>query len=228
MSTTTEPQRISRALPVKFRGVKAVEVRSEGDTPKTISGYGAVFYNPNDPGTEYQLWTDYYERIMPGCFDRAIREDDVRSMFNHDSNQLLGRRAFTPTDTLALSVDTTGLRYDVTIDMTDPTHQSLVPKLRSGKVDGASFMFIVTDRVWREETRGEGDAARTVSIVEITGVQLWEVGPVVFPAYEAATSEARSAERRAIEEFRTQKRKEDLRAKTLAMRMQFGMLSVGI
>lgn len=228
MSTVIESTRISRALPVKFRGVKAVEVRAEGDTPKTISGYGAVFYNASDPGTEYQLWTDYYERIMPGCFDRAIREDDVRSMFNHDSNQLLGRRAFTPNDTLALSVDATGLRYDVTIDMTDPTHQSLVPKLRSGKVDGASFMFVVTDRVWREETRGEGDAKRTVSIVEITGVQLWEVGPVVFPAYEAATSEARTAERRAIEEFRTQKRKEDLRAKTLALRMQFGMLSAGI
>ena len=218
----------SRCLPKAFRGQKAVELRSEGDTPKTISGYGAVFYNAIDPGTEYKLWTDYYERIMPGCFDRAIKEDDVRSMFNHDSNQLLGRRSFNPNDTLQLSVDATGLRYDVTIDMTDPTHQSLVPKLRAGKVDGASFMFQITDRAIREETRGEGEKMRTVDIVEITGVTLWEVGPVVFPAYESATSEARSAERREIEEFRKTLRRDDLRAKTLAMRMQFGMLSAGI
>ena len=132
----------SRCIPEAFRATnRAVELRSEGDTPKAITGYGAVFYNANDPGTEYRLWDDYFERIMPGTFDRALREDDVRSMFNHDSNQLLGRRAFRENDTLKISVDNFGLRYEVDVDMSDPTHQNLIPKLRSGKVDGASFMF---------------------------------------------------------------------------------------
>ena len=216
----------SRCLPEAFRGQRAVELRSDGDTPKVICGYGAVFYNSSDPGTEYQIWDDYYERIMPGCFDRAIKEDDVRSMFNHDSNQLLGRRAFKDTDTLKLSVDSFGLRYEVACDLADPTHQSLVPKLRSGKVDGASFMFEVTDRAWREESRGEGDAKRTVSVIEITGVRLWELGPVVFPAYESATSEARSAERQQIDEFRA-KQKADSLAKTRRLRLRCDLISAG-
>jgi HK97 family phage prohead protease len=219
----------SRALPDKFRGLKAVELRAEGDTPKTITGYGAVFYNSTDPGTEYQLWGGYYERIMPGAFDRALQEDDVRSMFNHDANQLLGRRAFAETDTLKLSVDSTGLRYEVTVDPNDPTHQSLLPKLRSGKVDGASFMFEVLSETWRKEQRGTGDQAREVNILEINEVRLWEVGPVVFPAYESATSEARSAERRQVEEYLKARQKGDAHKRSLLrMRMAFAAGEAGI
>lgn len=215
-----ETAKRSRFIPEAFRGLKAAELRSEGDTPKVISGYGAVFYNANDPGTEYRLWQDYYERIMPGAFDRALKEDDVRSMFNHDSNQLLGRRAFRDNDTLRISVDATGLRYEVDVDMSDPTHQALVPKLRSGKVDGASFMFEVTGRSWREEQRGEGDNKRDVTILEITDVRLWELGPVVFPAYESATSEARSMERRQLDELLKSRKINLLRMRTeLNMRM---------
>lgn len=198
----------SRILPEAFRGLKAAEVRADGDTPKTISGYGAVFYNSTDAGTEYRIWNDYYERIIPGAFDRALKEDDVRSMFNHDPNQLLGRRAFRDDDTLTLSVDSTGLRYEVRVDMDDPTHQSLVPKLRAGKVDGASFMFEITKRAWMEEERGDGDNKRTVDVLEIQEVRLWEVGPVVFPAYESATSGLRSREQSAVlEELEERRRK---------------------
>lgn len=219
----------SRALPEKFRGIKAVELRAEGDTPKTITGYGAVFYNSAEPGTEYQLWSNYYERIMPGAFDRAIREDDVRSMFNHDANQLLGRRAFAETDTLKLSVDATGLRYEVQVDPNDPTHQNLLPKLRSGKVDGASFMFEVLSETWRKEKRGTGDQEREVNILEINEVRLWEVGPVVFPAYESATSEARSTERQRVEEFLKTRQKGDAHKRNLLrMRMAFAAGEAGI
>lgn len=188
----TAPIKRQLHLPVSFRGKKAVDVRMDGDTPKLITGYGAVFYNASDPGTEYRIWNDFYERIMPGAFDRALKEDDVRSMFNHDSNQLLGRRAFQDTDSLRLSVDSFGLRYEVDVDMSDPTHANLVPKLVSRKVDGASFMFEVTKRAWIEDERGDGDNKITVDILEIQDVRLWELGPVVFPAYESATSEARS------------------------------------
>lgn len=219
-----ETKKRSRFIPEAYRGLKAAELRSDGDTPKVITGYGAVFYNANDPGTEYRLWTDYFERIMPGAFDRALREDDVRSMFNHDSNQLLGRRANKPNDTLRISVDNVGLRYEVDVDPNDPTHQSLIPKLRAGKVDGASFMFEVTDRNWREEQRGEGDNQRTVTIMEITAVRLWELGPVVFPAYESATSEARALERRELDDFLKHRTNgNDAKLKLLRLRTEINM-----
>lgn len=217
----------SRIVPAAFRGRKAAELRSDGDTPQLITGYGAVFYNADNPGTEYRIWSDFYERIMPGAFDRALQEDDVRSMFNHDANQLLGRRAFQQTDSLRLSVDNFGLRYEVDIDPEDPTHRNLIPKLRSGKVDGASFMFEITKRAWIEEERGEGDTRMQVDVLEIQEVRLWEVGPVVFPAYEAATSEARTVERRQLEEFRKTRQHTD-RDRRLKLRMDAAMLDAGL
>jgi HK97 family phage prohead protease len=67
--------------------------------------YGAVFFDPDDSGTEYEMYDDVFERIMPGAFDKALREDDVRGTFNHDSSCLLGRTA---SGTMRLSVDRRG------------------------------------------------------------------------------------------------------------------------
>src|SRR5215475_2335681 len=74
------------------------------------TGFAAVFYKDGDPDTEYQLYPDLVERIAPGAFDRAVREDDVRGLMNHDPNLLLGRTA---AGTLKLSADATGLRYEI-------------------------------------------------------------------------------------------------------------------
>ena len=50
---------------------------------------------------------------------------------------------------------------------------------------GSSFSFIVTDS---NPVRKEGG----VRVLEITGVQLFDVGPVTFPAYTAASSAVRA------------------------------------
>jgi phage head maturation protease len=62
-------------------GGTAVERRWAGQG--TLSGYGAVFYQVGQRGTEYPLALGVVERIMPGVFDRAVREDDTRILFNH-------------------------------------------------------------------------------------------------------------------------------------------------
>lgn len=162
----------SRSTPMS----PTVQQRAEG--PPQITGLGAVFFDESDPGTEYKLFDDFVERIMPGAFDRAIREDDVRSMFNHDPNMLLGRKK---AGTLDLAAEAKGLRYTAT---PSEARQSVVEDVRRGDVSGSSFMFTVTDVVWRE--------TEEVLIREIQGVRLFEVGPVVFPAYEATTAEAKS------------------------------------
>jgi HK97 family phage prohead protease len=149
------------------------------DEPATIAGYGAVFYDGR-PSTQYQIWEDFVERVMPRCFNRAIREDDVRSFFNHNENLVLGRK---DAGTLKLSVDRVGLHYEVTPPATESA-QCVVESVRRRDVTGSSFMFLARDVVWREE---DGVAVR-----ELHDVLLVEVGPVVFPAYAAATSEVRS------------------------------------
>lgn len=166
-----------------------LQVRAEGDQMKALSGYGAVFYRESEPGSEYWLWDDFVERIMPGAFDRALKEDDVRAFFNHDANQVLGRRRFAADDSLKLSVDEVGLRYEIAFDGSDPDHVKIFSKVRSGKVSGSSFMFIPTAETYRSET--DPETKKRIDIVEVNEVRLFEIGPVVFPAYDASTSEVR-------------------------------------
>jgi HK97 family phage prohead protease len=158
-----------------------VEARAaKEEAEPRIIGYGAVYYDAADAGSEYRLWDDMLERVMPGCFDRAIREDDVRSFFNHDENQILGRNK---SGTLALSVDSRGLHYEITTPDTQAGRDTTT-SIRRGDVTGSSFMFLPRDTTWRE--------VDGVFIRELNDVELWEVGPVVFPAYQSTTSEVRN------------------------------------
>jgi HK97 family phage prohead protease len=151
------------------------EVRDDNDT-QVITGYAAVFYRDGDPGTEFELWPGTRERIGRTAFDRALSEKhDVRSQFNH-AGALLGR---TTAGTLKLEVDNVGLRYTATPP--DTHHASdLMKSIARGDIDGSSFAFRVTGEEWRND----GDT----EVRTITDVELYEVGPVIFPAYKSASS----------------------------------------
>jgi HK97 family phage prohead protease len=158
--TTNERRFLSR--------IPRLETRADGKP--VIAGYGAVFYNPDDPGTQYRLWGNTYERFMPGAFDEALKSDDVRSFFNHDPSAILGRKS---AGTLKLSVDEVGLRYEVTPPDTQYA-KDLLQSIERGDVSGASIIFdLPGDRsrvVWIEEGETE--------IREIQACKLYEVGPV--------------------------------------------------
>ncbi|QJW94707.1 HK97 family phage prohead protease [Frigoriglobus tundricola] len=158
-----------------------VGVATRADGKPTITGYAAVFYDENDPGTEYQMYTDMYERIMPGAFDRALREDDVRGTFNHDDSIVLGR---TKSGTMRLSVDRKGLKYEIDPPDTQAA-RDLMESIRRGDVSGSSFMFVPDENTYRSV----GDKW----IVERNSVRLFDVGPVTFPAYDSTDSACRSA-----------------------------------
>jgi HK97 family phage prohead protease len=162
----------------------APRLETRADDSRAIVGYAAVFYRAGDPGSQYELYSDLWERIMPGAFDRALREDDVRGLFNHDPNQLLGRNK---AGTLTLSVDATGLRYEIPCDSDSGLHKDVARMLERGDLSGSSFSFSLGEQgnvVWREEGG--------ITIREIHGVRLWDVGPVTFPAYEATSAGLRS------------------------------------
>jgi len=166
-----------------------IETRGEGEsTQRVIVGYAAVFYRADDPGTEYELWQDTYERVMPGAFDAALEEDLVRALTNHDKQWLLGR---SDRGTLRLSVDKIGLRYEIDAPDTQAGRDT-VELLDRGDLDASSFAFCVWDKrgkvVWVEETRD----GRTVEIRELHDLQLLDVGPATFPAYKSAAAGVRS------------------------------------
>jgi HK97 family phage prohead protease len=162
-----------------------VELReAPGGGSMRIVGYAAKFYREADPGTQYELWRGAVERIMPGAFDEAVAGDDVRALFNHDSSQILGR---TKSGTLKLSVDDVGLRYEVEPADTS-VYRDVQTFLQRGDVDGSSFQFSIPADGERWSRQG------SLEIREITKVKLFDVGPVTFPAYSAATSGVRNEE----------------------------------
>ena len=148
------------------RGTVALREDSSG-TP-TLQGYAAVFNSETVIGTEFR------EVIAPGAFSDAIQHDDVRGLFNHDSNFVLGR---TKSGTLRLGQDATGLRY--TIDMPDTqVGRDVLELVRRGDLDGSSFAFIVPPG-GDDWNRGGGQ----LPLRTIRKVQLFDVSPVTYPAY---------------------------------------------
>ena len=158
--------------------VSRVTVQRAAGGKRAIVGYAAVYYDPDDPGTEYYLGSGVVERIMPGAFDRALREkQDARALFNHDSSHLLGRVS---AGTLRLESDRKGLRYRITEDPNDPDHQSVIAKIERGDLTGSSFSFYIRAVSWTAEAAAD--------VRQIEDLDLVEVSPVTFPAYESTTA----------------------------------------
>lgn len=173
------------------RAIEApVTLRQDGDGQSTISGHASVFFD-GTPGTEFKLWENTVERIMPGTFDRALKEkDDVRGLFNHDPSLVLGR---TSANTMDLSIDKRGLRYDIRPGDTT-IGKDVVEHIARGDVTGSSFAFRITDETWRTED--------DVEIREIRGVELFDVGPVTFPAYTGADTGVRDEARASYDKWK--------------------------
>jgi HK97 family phage prohead protease len=199
----------------QFFNQRAVTLETREDGSQIIVGYAAVYHREGESGTEYQLWDDYYERIQPGAFDRALQEkQDVRGLFNHSSDNVLGR---TTSGTMRLIADAVGLRYEIDLPDTQ-TARDLATSIERGDVSGSSFAFtVVSEQIERSD---DGPTYRN-----ITDVNLFDVGPVTFPAYEATTSGIRSAEnvaeaRAAIEAFEAAENEQLREADRVAVRLR--------
>jgi HK97 family phage prohead protease len=153
-----------------------LEIRQEGDELPHIVGYAAVFGQPSED-------LGFVETIRQGAFARAIREDDVRSLWNHDPNYVLGRNR---AGTLALLEDEYGLRIDVTTPDTQWA-RDLVTSIRRRDVTGMSFGFRVREQgdIWTQI--GDGPVRR-----ELVDLMLYDAGPVTFPAYPQTTAGVRA------------------------------------
>jgi HK97 family phage prohead protease len=157
-----------------------IELRAD-DASATISGYAAVFNQETIIGSS--MW-GFREQIDSGAFDDAVKTDDVRALFNHDPNILLGR---TESGTLRLKTDKKGLRYEV--DLPDTAQAKDVRTLiQRGDVSGSSFGFIVEEDDWDEREVKKGK----LPLRTILKASLFDVSPVTFPAYEATSVSARS------------------------------------
>lgn len=166
---------------IERRFVSGAEVRAKDDGH--IEGHAAVF------NQEYVLYDgDSYrivEKVKPGAFTRALKEkQDVRCLFNHDANQLLGR---TKAGTMKLKQDDQGLYFDCAPPDTQ-LGRDVLTLVKRGDISGASFAFNVTAQTWREEKKD----GVTVSTREIEDVDLFDASPVTYPAYTGTDVSARA------------------------------------
>lgn len=154
----------------------------ERDGKKVISGYGAVFHREGDAGTEYTVGDWFTERIGRTAFDRAIKEKhDAAGLFNHDPNNVLGR---TSSGTMRLSVDDRGLKYEIDVPDTQ-AGRDVATSIARGDVRGSSFAFRVTKETW-EQRKDKPD----LRVIE--DLDLFDTGPVVYPAYGGTSTGIRA------------------------------------
>jgi uncharacterized protein len=164
----------------RFTQLEEVEIRDgdEGESPK-ITGIAIRYNRWSDP-----IWGSFVERFAPGAFTKTLQESDVRSLFNHDPNFVIGR---TKAGTLTLTDTKSALRYEAVPPATTWA-DDLITSMRRGDIDQSSFAFRTVKDEWEEPKDEGGLWKRTV-----TEAQLFDVSPVTFPAYPSSTSQVRSA-----------------------------------
>ena len=133
----------------------------------SIEGYFAVF------DSIYEIAPGMSESVAPGAFDKTL-SGDIRALINHDTTLVLGR---TKANTLQLKTDAHGLWGHIDINPNDTDAMNLYNRVQRGDVDQCSFGFNILDE--ETEYRENGDIHWTIKEVE-----LFEVSPCTFPAYE--------------------------------------------
>lgn len=181
----------SNVLPERRMGGLALraETRAEGEmaeTPTVLRGHAAVFNSPTN------IWDMFEEQIAPGAFVAAVERDDVRALWNHDPSVVLGRNR---AGTLELEEDEKGLHVVIHPPDTQAGRDALTSVAR-GDVTQMSFSFRAIREAW-EEREGK------LPLRTLLEVELFEISPVTFPAYEATEISARSAAQAIVEARQT-------------------------
>lgn len=168
--------------------VRAVELRAEAspDGSKMV-GYFAVFDQWTEIRSSYE--GNFLERVAPGAFRNAFAKPaKPRVLYDHGADPTIGNKPLgKPT---VLREDAHGAYYEV--DLFDSSYvNDLKPALKAGEL-GASFRFKVVGEESEYPTRATAHNPNRLEERTITDVELYEFGPVTFPAYAGASAGMRS------------------------------------
>ncbi len=154
------------------------ELRRDGTETRKMIGHAAVFGEPTDIGGWFR------EQIEPGAFSASIKDDDIRALWNHNPDHVLGRNI---ANTLTLAEDETGLMTTITPPDTQVA-RDLAVSIERGDISQMSFAFQTLVEEW---ISGEG---KDLDLRKIKKVRLYDVSPVTFPAYDGTDIAMRSHE----------------------------------
>jgi hypothetical protein len=161
-----------------LREVRIAEAKEDTNEGAAIEGYAAVF----------DVWSEelgghfpFREKVAKGAFTDSINEDDIRALFNHDPNYILGRNR---AGTLTLTEDDKGLLVRI-VPPNNTVGADLMESIRRGDITQMSFGFTVVLDRWSFEDE--------VDVRELLKVKLYDVSPVTYPAYDQTECVVRSA-----------------------------------
>lgn len=155
-----------------FTGSFKTRAEPEG---KYIEGYFAVF------NQRTELWAGTYEEIDPAAFDNSLKNNDIRCLFNHNTDVVLGR---TGNKTLELHADAHGLFGSVRINEEDKQALDIYARVQRGDIDGCSFGFCPVSERYEEQPDGS-------ILWRVLEADTGEVSICVFPAYPQTEIQAR-------------------------------------
>ena len=149
------------------------EIRKDANDKK-FEGHSAVFDSLSEDLGGFR------EKIKPGAFLQTIKADDIRALFNHDTNYVLGRST---SGTLSLAEDGQGLKVMINPPDTQWA-KDLMRSVERGDISQMSFAFRVLEDDWDEKGNFP---TRT-----LLKVKLYDVSIVTYPAYPQTDIKVRS------------------------------------
>lgn len=154
--------------------------KMDGKKPK-LRGYALLYNSVYDMG-----W--FTEEVERGALDKADMSD-VRILFNHDQNQILGR---TKSGTATVGLDERGMWYEVDLPDTE-IGRHVLSAIERGDVDQSSWGFMLR---YDDSTNGDrwekrnGKEHRVLTDVKM----VFDASPVTFPANPETSVAKRSFE----------------------------------
>lgn len=179
--------------------VQEFRVDQETDAPPKIIGHAALFDSLSENLGGFR------ERIASGAFAETLKTADIRALFNHDPNFVLGRNK---AGTLRLKEDKTGLAIEIDPPETQ-TARDLIVSMKRGDINQMSFGFRTVEDRWNKV---DGEWIRTLLEVE-----LFDVSPVTYPAYTQTDVAVRSLEKIRAAEIPDESYLIDLRKRSLQL-----------
>src|SRR5690554_3522740 len=171
--------------------------RNEEDGQKYIEGY-FIKYNE-----ETELWPGVFEEVAPGSVTKSLKDNDIRAIFNHNAEIVLGR---TGNNTVKFEDRKEGLWASIKVNPNDKQANDIHARIERGDVDGSSFGF----NIIKEDIYDREDGTVKFTLREI---DLHEVSPCTFPAYPTTSIQARKKDISQYKERQLRIKKEKLKAR---------------
>ena len=159
-----------------------LEIRAaHGGKRQKLTGTAAVFDSLS------QDLGGFVETLERNAFAEALRGSDIRALFNHSPDHILGRESAA---TLEVWESRAGLEFEIDLPDT-PIGKSVLEGVKRGDITGNSFSF----RLAKDGDSWDHSGKIPVRTIKANGIaEIRDVGPVTYEAYLDTKVSARSLE----------------------------------